>query len=168
MVEENHNLIYSFLNSHKLSVDEWYDVAAIGLCKAGLTYTADKGCKFSFYAYRIMTNEVRMEIKKLNSIRRAADKEAVRYDAFMRIDGRRALTFLDSIENIYHNTENEAMVNITFSDFMKNIENEKEIKIIKLLANGYKQREAAKITGCSQAVVSRVKDRFIKLFDKSV
>ena len=86
MVEGNHNLIYSFLNSHKLSVDEWYDVAAIGLCKAGLTYMPDKGYKFSSYAYRVMTNEVRAEMRKLNSERLITGKESVSYDAFMRVD----------------------------------------------------------------------------------
>ncbi len=168
MVEGNHNLIYSFLNSHKLSVDEWYDVAAIGLCKAGLTYMPDKGYRFSSYAYRVMTNEVRAEMRKLNSERLITGKESVSYDAFMRVDDKGKLTFMDTLENVYHNTENEAIVNITFSNFMENIKNEKEIKIIKLLANGYKQEEAAKIMGCSQAAVSRVKKRFIKLFDKSV
>ena len=35
--EQNHNLIYGILNDKNLSIDEYYDVAAIGLCKAAET-----------------------------------------------------------------------------------------------------------------------------------
>mgnify|MGYP001317500519 CR=1 FL=1 len=34
LVEENHNLIYSLLHKCHLNIEEWYDIAAIGLCKA--------------------------------------------------------------------------------------------------------------------------------------
>lgn len=56
MVEDNHNLIYSFLAKHNLSVEEWYDVAAIGLCKAAQSY--DGSAKFNTLAYKVMFNEV--------------------------------------------------------------------------------------------------------------
>ena len=38
LVEDNHKLIYFYLYRNSLSVDEFYDVAAIGLCKAAITY----------------------------------------------------------------------------------------------------------------------------------
>ena len=41
LVEDNHNLIYKFLRNHNLE-DDWYDVAAIGLCKAANNYNSDK------------------------------------------------------------------------------------------------------------------------------
>ena len=36
LVEDNHKLIYFYLYRNSLSVDEFYDVAAIGLCKAAI------------------------------------------------------------------------------------------------------------------------------------
>lgn len=48
LVEENHNLVYSFLYKYHLDVEEWYDLAAIGLCKAANTYNNDKS-GFSTY-----------------------------------------------------------------------------------------------------------------------
>lgn len=62
LVEDNHNLIYSFLNSHRLSLDadeDWYGTAAIGLCKAALAYDSSKKLKFGTLAYVCMENEVR-------------------------------------------------------------------------------------------------------------
>ena len=49
LVENNHNLIYKFLRNHNLE-DDWYDVAAIGLCKAANNYNSDK-YEFSFKNY---------------------------------------------------------------------------------------------------------------------
>lgn len=62
LVEDNHNLIYSFLNSRNLSLDaadDWYGTAAIGLCKAAMAFDESKGTKFATLAYICMDNEVR-------------------------------------------------------------------------------------------------------------
>lgn len=34
LVTDNHNLIYRFLQKEKLNMEDWYDLAAIGMCKA--------------------------------------------------------------------------------------------------------------------------------------
>ena len=54
----NHNLIYAVLNKHNLPEEDYYDIAAIGLCMAASTYDASKGAAFSTYAYRVIANEV--------------------------------------------------------------------------------------------------------------
>ena len=56
LVEENHSLIYSFAHSHNLPLDEYYDILAIALCKAGMTFKPELGHAFSTYAYKIMWN----------------------------------------------------------------------------------------------------------------
>lgn len=57
-VEENHNLIYSFLHKHNLPED-MYSAAGIGLCKAAASFDENRGCAFSSYAYSCMYNECR-------------------------------------------------------------------------------------------------------------
>ena len=67
LVEDNHNLIYSFLNSRHLSLDsveDWYGTAAIGLCKAALAFDESRGVKFTTLAYICMDNEVRLTLGK--------------------------------------------------------------------------------------------------------
>ena len=39
LVTDNHNLIYSLANAKNIDLDEYYDVLAIGLCKAAITFT---------------------------------------------------------------------------------------------------------------------------------
>ena len=38
LVTDNHNLIYRFLQKEKLNMEDWYDLAAIGMCKAAKTF----------------------------------------------------------------------------------------------------------------------------------
>lgn len=67
LVEDNHNLIYSFLNSRNLSlnsVEDWYGTAAIGLCKAASVFDENRGSKFTTLAYICMDNEVKQIMRK--------------------------------------------------------------------------------------------------------
>lgn len=62
LIEENHNLIYAFMQKHHLSED-WYGDCAVGLCKAAKIFDESKGYKFSTVAYRIMYNEMAMRYR---------------------------------------------------------------------------------------------------------
>lgn len=67
LVEDNHNLIYSFMNKNKLSfeaVEDWYGTCAVALCKAALTYNPDRNVKFSVLAYVCMSNEMKMVFRQ--------------------------------------------------------------------------------------------------------
>lgn len=61
LVEDNHDLIYGFMLKHNLDFENWYDVCAIGLCKAVVAY--DGSTKLSTFAYTAMLNAVRRELK---------------------------------------------------------------------------------------------------------
>ena len=67
LVEDNHNLIWSFMNKNKLStnaVEDWYGTCAVALCKAALTYNPDRNVKFSVLAYVCMSNEMKMVFRQ--------------------------------------------------------------------------------------------------------
>lgn len=87
LVEDNHNLIYSFLNSRHLSLDaveDWYGTAAIGLCKAALIYDENQGVKFATFAYICMDNEVRTMLhthRKNFSVVSSSDDEVTTIDS---------------------------------------------------------------------------------------
>lgn len=63
LVTNNHNLIYSYLNKFHLS-DDYYDLCAIGLCRAAHFYKPENG-KFSVYAFVCMSNIINMEWRKV-------------------------------------------------------------------------------------------------------
>lgn len=49
LVTDNHNVIYFVLHRMKLSKEDYYDIAAIGLCNAAMSW--DKSGKFYNYAW---------------------------------------------------------------------------------------------------------------------
>lgn len=63
LVTNNHNLIYSYLNKYKLS-DDYYDLCALGLCRAAHFYEPERG-KFSTFAFLCMSNVISMEWRKV-------------------------------------------------------------------------------------------------------
>lgn len=63
LVTNNHNLIYSYLNKYNLS-DDYYDLCALGLCRAAHFYEPERG-KFSSFAFLCMSNAISMEWRKV-------------------------------------------------------------------------------------------------------
>ena len=64
LVTNNHNLIYAYLRKFNLSDDDYYDLCAIGLCRAAHFYKPENG-KFSVYAFVCMSNIINMEWRKV-------------------------------------------------------------------------------------------------------
>lgn len=67
LVADNHNLIYQYLIDNNLPQDEYYDIVAIGLCKAALKYDTSKGA-FSTYVYKTVRNIINNEKPMKNDI----------------------------------------------------------------------------------------------------
>ena len=161
IVEENHNLIYAFLNKCHLPTNEYYDLAAIGLCKAAKTWDCDRQ-KFSTYAYTCMFNEVMGEKRKYRCKKRIDNDELISLDAH--IDEEQKLSILDIINDSY-SLEDEIITNIDVSNFVKSLKG-RDRAIVDLFTLGYVQDDVANIIGVSQATISRVKkklkDKYIK------
>lgn len=67
LVEDNHNLIWSFMNKNKLStnaVEDWYGTCAIAMCKAAMAYDPDRNIKFDTVAYVYMNNAMKDTLAK--------------------------------------------------------------------------------------------------------
>lgn len=161
IVEENHNLIYAFLNKCHLPTNEYYDLAAIGLCKAAKTWDCDRQ-KFSTYAYTCMFNEVMGEKRKYRCKKRINNDELISLDAH--IDEEQKLSILDIINDSY-SLEDEIITNIDVSNFVKSLKG-RDRAIVDLFTLGYVQDDVANIIGVSQATISRIKkklkDKYIK------
>lgn len=149
IVEDNHNLIYHFCHKHNLSIDTYYGVFAISLCKAAMHYDATRGTKFSTLAIPIMYNDLKGTYRENTKKGRDGVK----------------LTSLDALVMNCHNedfcltdvlgTELDAQDEIVFTDF-KNVWNEAEKQIARLLYEGYTQEEIGKIINYSQPQISRI------------
>lgn len=84
LVQDNHNLIYSFAHKYHLDLDEWYDVLALGLCKAALQYDSERSA-FSTYAYCCMRAGYLQEVRKSQAVSRFSESEIVSYNQLIDI-----------------------------------------------------------------------------------
>ena len=146
--EVNHNLIYAFLNNHKLPMDDWYGAAALGFCKAVVKYDPERTKQFSTFAFFVMLSEVRQ------IMRRERNRE-----------GRLTVVSLDSPVGDGSLTLGDVVG--TDQDFMPDVELRAEVaaaihsltaeekQLIGFLQEGLKQKAIAKMLGISRALVSR-------------
>lgn len=143
-----------------MSIEDYYDLAAIGLCKAGSKFDGSKS-KFSTYAYKCMFTTVFAEIRNRKAEKRIQDYQIVYYQAeFDDSNGGDTSIFLNYIPS-NENVEDNALSEIIFEEYMNKLK-ERDKQIFILLSDGCKQREISKIVGCSQAQVSRVRKKLCK------
>ena len=156
-------MIYSFLYKYHLDVEEWYDIAAIGLCKAANTYNNDKS-GFSTYAYKCMYATIIMEKRKENAMRTIPQNQIVYYENQVNESSKDndTSTFLNYIPS-KQDIENETISALS----LENIENElvgNKKKVFLLLREGYTQCEISKIIGISKQRVSKIKQEITEKY----
>ena len=166
---ENHNLIYSFLKSKNLTIDDYYDIAAIGLVKAAQTFQEEKSSKFSSYAYFVMWNEIKNEWRKNSAQHRETQKYLVSYNQNIKNnseDGK--IIFLDCLPNINCSVENEIIIKTVVENFVKKIKNPNHKKIFYMHISGYKQREIAEEFNVTPSNISRIINKLLKQLKKEL
>lgn len=151
--EENHNLIYSFLMNKKLNLEEYYDIAAIGFCKAVKSYESSKGT-FSTYAYICMSNEIKMNWRRTEQ--RAQEYGVVLISLDEPIIGTEDLTIKDTLP---HPESVESL--LKYEEYLEIINSlpPPMDKMVDLCIQGYSQSEIAQEMGYSQSYVSRLLTR---------
>lgn len=148
---------------YHLDVEEWYDIAAIGLCKAANTYNNDKS-GFSTYAYKCMYTTIIMEKRKENAMRTIPQNQIVYYENQVNESSKDndTSTFLNYIPS-KQDIENETISALS----LENIENElvgNKKKVFLLLREGYTQCEISKIIGISKQRVSKIKQEITEKY----
>lgn len=159
LIEDNHNLIYSFLRKHQLPKDEYYDLAAIGLCRAGLTYNKSKA-HFSTYAYKCMSTYVFCEVRKLHKAKRIPQHMLLYYQDEIDRDENNKQSYdiyLQSDDNV----EEEVLFKTLLSELVDKLSPRDRI-IIYLLGQGYSHGCIAKKLKCSRSLISMVKRAFMR------
>lgn len=166
LVEDNHNLIYGAAHKHKINLDEYYDVLAIGLCKAAMQYDESRG-QFSTFAYQTMLSEY-FGVLRHNKIARAVPENAI-VSMNVQIDNgsENPISFADMIPA---NDDMEGnIVSKDYVEFLCNKLQSNRIKIIvTLLADGMTQADIAENLGVSRQRVGQCVDRIRKKLQRYV
>lgn len=166
LVEDNHNLIYSFLYKYGLSIDEYYDIAAIGLCKAGINYNGVDS-SFSVYAYACMYNELKLYWRMKTSATRIPDELLIYYDAeCSNTDGangadRNIIGMLERLDSGV-SVEDDALTKINIENVLNRL-SDRDRLVFYLLNSGCGQREIGKVVGVSQSYVSNLKKKIMMM-----
>lgn len=156
LVEKNHNLIYSFLQKQHLSIEDWYGLAAIGLCKTAITFNKEMS-SFSTYAYKCMFTHIYSEKRKELQARTIPSNQILYYQTETSDNNGNKSNIMNYIPS-KENVEETVLSDIIFDEYNKLL-NDRDKKIFILFKNGYTQREISKIVGYSQPQVSRVKKK---------
>lgn len=156
LITDNHNLIYSFLQTHLLNVDEYYDLGAIGLCKAAKSFVEGQ-TSFSTYAYRCMFNEI-------FCYRRKKQVATVSYQAI--VDDEQQFT-LESLLSSDAGIENIVIINQVIDDYMQSV-NDLHKNVVVKYREGYKQNEIGDMFGISQSYASRIYSNFLEYVRRNI
>ena len=148
---------------YRLDVEEWYDLAAIGLCKAANTYDNSKS-GFSTYAYKCMYTTVMMEKRKENAMRTIPQNQIVYYENQVSEESKSndTSTFLNYIPS-KQDIENEIISALSLENIKNELTGNKR-KIFLLLKEGYTQCEISKIVGVSKQRVSKIKQEIAEKY----
>lgn len=168
LIIDNHNLVYHVLKKMNLynQLDEYYDIAIIGLIKAAKGYDETKKIKFTTFASTCIKNELLCYLrfhKKRNLVNNALSLDEVVYqssngeDIFLRdkipgnVNIEKEIIISDQIEKLYKVistlSQNEKFI-LEYSYGLNN----------KLVLT---QCQLAELTGMSQANVCRVRKKVL-------
>lgn len=148
---------------YHLDVEEWYDIAAIGLCKAANTYNNDKS-EFSTYAYKCMYTAIIMEKRKENAMRTIPQNQIVYYENQVNESSKEndTSTFLNYIPS-KQDIENETISALSLENIENKLDGNKR-KVFVLLKEGYTQSEISKIIGISKQRISKIKQEILEKY----
>lgn len=159
LVEKNHNLIYYTLHKYKLNEEEYYDILAIGLCKAAIAFDPERS-KFSTFAVNVMYNEFLQHDRNENAQKRKENKNTLSLNYTM-IDPKNQGRKCEFWELLTDGREPFMdVIHMNIPDILTR----QELLVCKLSYDDYNQTQIAEKLGVTQSYVSRLlKSARIKL-----
>ena len=152
--EENHNLVYAFLNEKKLSEDEYYDVVVFGYLRAIQVYFRESTsykCKFSTLAWIKMNGSLANYRKYLSCSIRNTEIVSLNEP----LDGNEGLRLEDVIS--YDDCLCEIRTELLLHELAAHLP-EREMRIINMKIRGAKLQEIAKAEKLNFKQIGKILD----------
>lgn len=165
LATDNHRLIYQYAKENALDLEDYYDILAIGLCRAAALYDATLGYKFSTFAWKCMMTEHYHHKKYQARKSRIPASKVVSYDVPFSIDDdSNEATFLDILSEKYK-PQHIDVTNIEVRQFRNSLTGRQQV-VLDLLMAGYRQSAIASVLGCARQRVSvekgRIKEKWLQ------
>lgn len=160
MVLDNQNLIYPILKRYNVSIDDYFDVAMIGLCKGVKTFDKTKGVQVSTYLYRCISNELLMELRQKKV-------KTISLEVHLKNQNNDSIRLEEMLFDTKTNIENDFIKKNEYNLLYQSLEvlNDKEKFVIEqTFFNDKKttQKDIALLLNLTQAQVSRIKRDALK------
>ena len=152
LAADNHGMIYKVLNDLELPDEDYYGIAAIGLCKAAMAYQPGT-YKFSTCAYKCIYNEVKTAQRLAHYPKRRYDGQWVSYNE-LSPEGTELIETFESGAD----PEKDAIISVLAQQLVKCLR-PREIEIARMLASGMGRREVAALLGISRQRIGQILDR---------
>lgn len=127
---------------------DYYDICAIGLCKAAITYDSSKDVKFATYAGVCIENEIKIELR--NRKKYSAPVYSLDMTFNNTSDGTGEIAFGENL------TTGLSAYDEILPYQLDKVLNAREYKLVALILQDYTQIEIGNIIGISQAQVSKM------------
>lgn len=150
LATKNHNLIYAYACKRNILTDDYYDILAIGLCKAAKSFDKDKG-NFSTFAFRCMDNELNIYWRSNKKKTSVPEEMVLSYDAPIDAGDSDGNSFAENITD--NHSHDEVLDDIVLSIFMNNLTC-KDRYIVDCLLNGMTHKEIGDTMGCKKQNVT--------------
>ena len=170
LIMDNHNLVYHILQKMNLynQLDEYYDIAVIGLIKAAKNYDATKQINFSTFAGKCIRNEILLYLRQQQSNRLKANYNTISLEKTVFEENGNKILLIDKLPGNV-NIEQELINNEKIIHLYKAISNLSDSERF-IIEHSYglnnkkilRQKQLAKIIGQSQANVSRIIKKILK------
>lgn len=166
LILENHNLVYHVLQKMNLynQLDEYYDIAIIGLIKAAKNYDETKKIEFATFAGTCIRNEILQYLRQQKSNRLKANYNTISFEKTFYneillidtlasdIDIEQELIYKEEIINLYKAICNLSNIEKFVVEHIYGLNNKSVIK----------QQELAELLKQSQANISRIHKKALK------
>lgn len=164
MCEENQKLVYFVIKrSYPTYIynEDLHQIGRLGLWKACLSYSEDKG-KFSTYGARLIKNEISTYFRELNRKRKIPDDQMISLcaAAFQEKNEKTKKEVGDLVLLAQKNS-------IWCGPPLKDIFSERQKKIMKLCSEGKTQREIGKLLGISHTLVFNERKNIIRIIKEN-
>lgn len=147
------------MTDNNLSQDEYYDIVAIGLCKAAIKYNKDCKYKFSTYAYHAISNTLKND--KIYDNRH--NVETISFNNIVTLEGHdiedEYVNFLESDEVV----EDRVMTRNHFEWFIENMSN-RELQICMCKFYNMSDRKISKLFDVNNTLISKIVRRMKKQY----
>jgi len=152
LAEKNHCLIYSFMRSKKLDIEEYYGDIAEAYCNAITSYSPEKGT-LSSYVYYCLNNKLKNIRKAESAAKIISIHLVVSFDQPIN-DSDDDSNLYDSLPDPLADVESQAMLNLAVKRLFLEL-NKEELLLLKGIINQENLFNSSHAGSMSQSTYSR-------------